>query len=222
MARYIDLSQAYHEDMLLHPDIPKFTCCPLLTHEEHGVSMQQISLVTHCGTHIDAPAHFFNHGATVDNLPLSKLNGPAVIIDVTGKSPRERIRWSDISNQRSLLEEGASNGGIVLFRTGWSQYWGTQKYFDHPFLDGDIARQLVEMGVQVIGVDAMSPDETKIDVSESSFTVHKVTLGAGMVIAENLTNLDKLQAGSWIVSVVPLKITGGDGSPVRAFATRTV
>ncbi|KAJ3553370.1 hypothetical protein NM688_g3649 [Phlebia brevispora] len=210
--------------MLLHPTLPKFSCCPVLTHEEHGASMQQLSLVTHCGTHIDAPAHFFSNGMTVDSIPLSKLHGKAMVLDVTKKGPRERIYWSDISTHEDELRYAASSGGIVLFRTDWSKYWGNEKYFDHPFLDGDTARKLVELGVQTIGIDAMGPDETKVGVSdvmaESDFTVHRVALGAGMVIAENLTNLDKIQSGSWVVSVMPLKISGGDGSPVRAYAVR--
>lgn len=225
MPQYVDLSQAYHEEMLLHPDLPKFSCCPILNHDDHGASMQQITLVAHCGTHIDAPFHFIKDGATVDNLPLSQLYVPATVLDVTGKGPRERIHWSDISKHEPRLRQAVSNGGIVLFQTGWSVHWGTHTYFDHPFLDGDVAMKLVEIGVQTFGIDAMSPDETKVGVidvaGESDFTVHKVVLGAGMVIAENLANLSQIESGSWMVSIAPLKIVGGDGSPVRAFAVRS-
>ena len=71
----------------------------------------------------------------------------------------------------------------------------------------------------------MGPDETKIDVSvddlgQMDFTVHRVVLAAGMVIAENLKNLDQIQDGVWHVSLAPLKIAGGDGSPIRAYAWR--
>ncbi|KAF7798846.1 hypothetical protein EIP86_010072 [Pleurotus ostreatoroseus] len=185
--------------------------------------MQQVSLVTHCGTHIDAPFHFIEDGTTVDNLPFSQLYGPAVVLDVTGKIPRERIVWDDISRHEERLRQAAMHGSMVLFKTGWSQYWGTNKYFDHPFLDADVAHKLVEFGVKTIGIDAMGPDETKVGpnaAAESNFIVHTIVLGASMVIAENLTNLHQIETGSWRVSIAPLKITGGDGSPVRAFAIK--
>ena len=221
--QYVDLSHAYHEGMLLHSDLPKFSCCPLLNHAEHGASMQQVSLVTHCGTHIDAPFHFIEDGTTVDNLPFSQLYGPAVVLDVTGKGPRERIVWDDISQHEERLRQAVMHGSMVLFKTGWSQYWGTNKYFDHPFLGADVAHKLVEFGVKTIGIDAMGPDETKVGPNasaESNFIVHTIVLGASMVIAENLTNLHQIETGSWRVSIAPLKITGGDGSPVRAFAIK--
>ena len=183
--------------------------------------MQIISLATHCGTHIDVPAHFFRDGATVDTIPLSQLVGPAFVLDVTGRGDGERIHWEDIAKHEDVVRRAASCGGNLLFRTGWSQFWGTQRYFDHPFLDGDVARKLVELGVKTLGIDAMSPDKTTVGSDSAwDFTVHNTVLKAGLVIAENLTNLDQIQTGSWIVSVTPLKIAGGDGSPVRAYAVR--
>ena len=225
MRDYVDLSQVYDDKMSMAPMLPQFSCCPVLTHEEHGGSMQQLTLVTHCGTHIDAPAHFIREGETVDTIPLSQLTGSAIVVDVSGKSPRQRIRSSDLKPYEDTLRQSIASRSnpIVLFRTDWSRFWGTDKYFDHPFLDGDVARDLVAIGIKAIGIDAMGPDETKIDVTPDNvgqldFTAHRVVLAAGMIIAENLKNLDQIQDGSWNVSVAPLKIAGGDGSPVRAYA----
>ena len=75
------------------------------------------------------------------------------------------------------------------------------------------------LGVKLVGVDTLSPDETRVDGTMPDFGVHAAVLGAGMIIAENLTNLKAIQDGDWLVTLVPLKLGGSDGSPVRAFAT---
>ena len=97
----------------------------------------------------------------------------------------------------------------------------SQAYYDHPFLEVEAAKRLLELGVKVIGVDTLSPDETRVDGSFPDFAVHHAVLGAGAVIAENLTNLEAIQTGDWLVSLVPLKLGGLDGSPIRAFASST-
>ena len=179
-----------------------------------------MSLATHCGTHIDAPAHFFKEGMTVENIPLSQLHGPALVLDLTGRASRERIEWSDIACHEEALRNAAIMGGIVLLRTGWSEYWGTEKYFDHPFLDESVAKKFVEIGIKTIGIDAFSPDETVHTTAYPEFPVHSIVLGAGMVIGENLANLEDIQDGSWVVCLAPLRLDKGDGSPVRAYAVR--
>ncbi|KAF7798852.1 hypothetical protein EIP86_010078 [Pleurotus ostreatoroseus] len=131
--------------------------------------------------------------------------------------------WSDIESMEQDIHDAALRGAMVLFRTGWAQHWATQAYFDHPFLDVEIARRLVEMGVRLVGIDALSPDETHLEEQEGvpmDFGVHQVLLSANVIIAENLTKLEDIQQGPWIACMAPLKIAGGDGSPVRAFAWR--
>jgi kynurenine formamidase len=119
------------------------------------------------------------------------------------------------------------------------------RYFDHPWLAADVAQRLVALGVRLIGTDAMSPDQSPVvnvvedttattkadDFSsgaggESDFGVHKAVLYAGGLIVENLTNLDALLVAQEaagpdeeiVVNMLPLKISGCDGSPVRAVA----
>jgi kynurenine formamidase len=113
------------------------------------------------------------------------------------------------------------NGVIVLLHTGWSKHWGTSKYHDHPFISREAAEKIIATGVRVLGVDTLSPDETFVERTdgEPSFAVHKVILGSGGVIAENLTNLDMILGKDAIVSLIPLNIRGCDGSPVRGFAS---
>ncbi|NRQ39915.1 cyclase family protein, partial [Nonomuraea sp. NN258] len=111
------------------------------------------------------------------------------------------------------------SGLIVLVATGWDGYWGTEEYPRHPYLTEEAARLLVERGVRTVGIDALSVDPTPAE----DFPAHRVLCGAHAVIAENLRGLDRLldaqQAGRRVeVSLLPIKLAGADGAPVRAVA----
>ncbi|KAI0359221.1 putative cyclase [Trametes cingulata] len=219
---YVDLSHSLDENVQIYPGDPAYSCCPALTIAKDGLNVHSISVGSHTGTHVDAPYHFVEDGAQIDAIPLSAFIGNAVVIDVTSKGPKGRIEWADISPYAHLVRRKAAlpEGVFVLLHTGWSKHWQSDTYFDHPFLTRDAAEHLVELGVKLIGVDTLSPDETRVDGSTPDFGVHEVVLGAGALLAENLTNLEAIQAEHWRVSAVPLKLKGCDGSPVRAFAQR--
>jgi kynurenine formamidase len=97
-------------------------------------------------------------------------------------------------------------------QTGWSKHWDSPSYFtDHPTLAADAAQFLVECGVQLTAVDMPSVDR-------APYPAHRILLGAGVLIVENLTNLDVIGASEFQLIVLPLKLVGRDGSPVRAVA----
>ncbi|KAI0366709.1 putative cyclase [Pilatotrama ljubarskyi] len=219
---YIDLSHTLDENVQIYPGDPAFSCCPALTIANDGLNVHSISMGSHTGTHVDAPYHFVQDGAQVDAIPLSAFIGNAVVINVTSKGPKARIDWEDISAYSDDIRRKAAfpDGVFVLLHTGWSKHWQSDAYLDHPFLTRDAAQRLVNLGVKLIGVDTLSPDETRVDGLTPDFGVHEVVLGAGALLAENLRNLEAIQTGDWRVSAVPLKLKGCDGSPVRAFAQR--
>jgi len=213
----IDLTHTLSDSMSVCPGHPKFEQKPVMILGKHEANVQSISFGSHSGTHIDAPFHFFANGQTVDKLDLSMLVAPAVVVDVRGKKARERITWDgDLASYAYRIKAGT----IVLFCTGWSKYWGQASYPNHPYLDVEAARKLAEMGVRVIGTDTFSPDEfIKHENDVPCFDVHGVILGAGGVIAENLNNLESLlEMDEAMVSLLPLKLDGCDGSPIRATA----
>jgi kynurenine formamidase len=117
-----------------------------------------------------------------------------------------------------LLEPGR----ILLVHTGWSEYFGTERYYDHPYLDGDVARRLMDLGVRTVGIDALNPDETVLDGPPSDFAVHHTISAAGGVIAENLARLADIDFADPLVSLLPIKLGGADGAPVRAIATEII
>ncbi|EDR00536.1 uncharacterized protein LACBIDRAFT_313252 [Laccaria bicolor S238N-H82] len=167
---------------------------PLGTSEKDGYNTRFVTIGSHCGTHIDAPFHFF-------------------------ADARQKITWADLAAYADRFRVGK----IVLMNTGWSKYWGTEAYYSHPFFARDVAENLFKLGITVVGIDTLNPDETPYEGvgGEDGFEFHNVILGGGGVIAENLTNLSSLVEGDdWVISLIPLNLEGSDGSPIRVFARR--
>jgi kynurenine formamidase len=108
---------------------------------------------------------------------------------------------------------------MLLLHTGWDAHWGTDAYVGHPFLDGEAAERVVAAGVRTVGLDALSLDETVPDGEPAGgFAAHLALLGAGGVIVENLRGLEQVRSAEPLVSVLPLRLAGADGAPVRAVA----
>ncbi|KAI0800338.1 hypothetical protein C8Q74DRAFT_1192662 [Fomes fomentarius] len=183
-------------------------------------NVHALTLGTHTGTHLDAPYHFFVDGTTVDRLDLGLLAAaPAVVADVRHRGAHERITWDDLEAAGATEEVRRRAARILLLCTGWSRNWAKSNYNDHPFLDADAARKTLALGVRVIGLDTLSPDE--VTPEKEGAEVHRVVLGSGGVIVENMARLDELVDRGWknvTVSLLPLNLDGCDGSPLRAVA----
>ncbi|KAH9915872.1 putative cyclase [Fomitopsis serialis] len=215
-AEYVDLSQTLDPNTPVYPGDPIFSCCPTLTIEHDGNNVTSISMGSHTGTHVDAPYHFIQDGKRIDEVPLSRFVGSAVVVDVSNKAAKQPFVWSDLQPYEERLRRYVSEDAsvILLVRTDWSRHWGTDTFFEHPYLDREAAERVITTGVRTIGIDTLSPDPTHLDPhAEADFAVHQVILGAGGIIAENLSNLGAIQDGDWIIGRC-------DGSPVRAFAWR--
>ncbi|KAI0310110.1 putative cyclase [Amylostereum chailletii] len=194
---------------------PIYNCERICSLGPDDSNVSRLTLGSHTGTHVDAPVHFIAEGATISDLDLSILVGPAVIVDVRGRTPHDALTWSDFEP----YEDRIGKGVMVLVCTGWSKHWGTQAYFPNPRVTVDVARRLGDRGVRVIGIDALSPDGMPAEGEVATHAVHKEFLGRGGVIAENLTNLEVLLGSEgWVVSLLPLNLEGCDGSPIRAVA----
>ena len=211
----VDLSHPLDDDTPVYPGDPVARFEPATTIAEHGYNVLHVRMGSQTGTHVDAPFHFLEDGARIDQLPLELFLAPAVLADVRGKAPHTAITWADLAPVVPRL--GA--GRMLLLHTGWDEHWGTDAYFDHPFLDGDAAERVVAAGVRTIGLDGLSLDETVLGGEPAGgFAAHFAVLGAGGVIVENLTNLAAIRSTEPVVSVLPLRLAGADGAPVRAVA----
>lgn len=201
-ARFADLTLPIAPGMLSNPDHfpPEITTYATL--ERDGWVARRLVLDSHLGTHLDAPSHFVAGAPDVDQADLAVLIGETQVIHLDGVEPREAVTAARL---------GPVNGPRVLLDTGWAtRGQGPAEYFGQaPYLAPDAARALLAAGTQLLGVDLPSVD---LDGG-----IHVALLGAGCLIVENLTGLDVLP-GRCELTVLPLPITGGDGSPVRAVA----
>jgi len=213
--RVIDLSMPLDERTPFYPGDPEPRICAATTIAAHGFNVSRLELGSHSGTHCDAPFHFRANGARIDELPLERFVGRGVVVDATGAGARTPIGWETIAPYAGALGPGA----IVLLRTGWDVHRESEAYFAHPFLDGDACARLLELGVRTIGIDAINLDETpEGELDLARFRCHAQISDAGGVIVENLVGLGAIDFPDPIVSVLPLRIAGGDGAPARAVA----
>jgi kynurenine formamidase len=186
------------------PSIEKVSSIP-----EHGSSVTRLDIVCHTGTHVDAPCHFIPGAPGVDEIPLQRLHGPAVVVH-THVGAGSEVRVDD------LARSGAAAGDIMILDTGWWRGGGGDG--DHPCLAEDAARWLAERGVKLLATDLPTPDLAMSRRPEDfDWPVHRILLGHGVLIAENLTNLGGL-APRVEAMLMPLPIAGSDGAPVRALA----
>lgn len=213
--RLVDLSHPVDDGTPVHPGDPVVRLRPAATLARDGCNVLHVSLGSHSGTHVDAPFHVVADGARIDEVPLELCHGPAVVVDVRDAGERGRIEWPALAPCAPAFGPGR----IVVLHTGWSEHWGSERYAAHPFLTGEAARRLVATGVRTVGIDAFSVDETVVHGPARGLPAHEAVLGAGGVLIENLTGLDALEGEPEVVlSVLPLRLSGADGAPVRAVA----
>jgi kynurenine formamidase len=162
---------------------------------------------------MDAPLHFGVSRQTIDQIPLDRCIGPAWLVDLDGIASRALIRVQDLG----ATAERVRSGDGLLLRTGWSRRLGEPAYRDElPRVSLELARWCVEQGVRLLGVEP--PSVADVHDRQEVTAVHRVLLGGGVIVVEGLTNLDQIRADRVTLMAIPLRIAGGDGSPVRAFA----
>jgi len=204
-ARIVDLSQPLGDGTPFFPGDGPVRVTVL---EQGSVNLSRIDFSVHTGTHMDAPFHFISGAESIDRIPLDRCMGPARLVDLRGIAAGAQIRREHLATR----PEAPLDAHAVILHTGWSKQWGGPRYFsDHPCLAADAAQFLVDCGVYLVGVDMPSIDR-------APYPAHQILLRAGVPIVENLANLEAIGADLFRIVVLPLKLTGRDGSPVRAVA----
>ncbi len=188
---------------------------PKTTYAEIGCNTTTLHLYSHAGTHMDAPLHFVDGGDTIDNVDLDVCIGPAEVIDLTHKEPNSQLFIEDLEPHAGRIAPGAR----LLLRTDWSKHAEMEDYRTYmPRISPELARWFVERRVVLIGIETPSVASLRPDMGAELTEVHQILLKGGVVIVESLANLDQLQRDRVHLTVMPLKIRGCDGSPVRAVA----
>ncbi|MCU0237044.1 MAG: cyclase family protein [Acidobacteria bacterium] len=206
----IDLTHAISADMPVFPGTEAPRLDEAYTIERNGFAEKMLHLVSHTGTHIDAPGHIVPGATRLDGYPAGRFLGPAVAMDVSAVRGRG-IEIVDIAGYEARLR-GAD---FALLHTGWAGYWGFPEYFgSYPVLSAVAAQWLAGLGLKGFGVDTISVDV----IDSSALPVHRAIFAANMVIIENLADMKPLLDKEFVFSCLPLKIVDADGSPIRAVA----
>ncbi|SIO39008.1 cyclase family protein [Halodesulfovibrio marinisediminis] len=207
-ANVVDLTHTITEDMPVYPG----TDAPIIeqgtTVAKEGFAEKKLTFFSHVGTHMDAPAHIFEDKKTLDALPVSTFTGPACVIDVSGQA---HITLDFLK----LHEDRIGHCDFVIFSSGHEKHWGTEAYFSpFPTLDEEAAKWISTQNLKGLGIDAISFDTMDV----TTLFIHEILLGNGLVLIENLKNLDQIKDPIFTFVALPLKIVESDGSPIRAIA----
>jgi len=211
--KIIDLTLTVSDEIPTFPGSPQPSFIPWENVKEDGYNLELLFLSTHTGTHMDAPYHFLEKGAKIHEISLKKLVSEAVLIK-SKKKGGESITKTDIQKFEKKHGKIASFSSVIFY-TGWQRNLQKKYYFTkNPGLSVSAAKYLASKKINLVGIDSPSIDLG----TDSKFSVHQIFAKKGMLIVENLANLDKIKSSKFHLVVLPLKLKNATGSPVRAVA----
>jgi kynurenine formamidase len=183
----------------------------------------------HGGTHLDSPLHFAEGKHSTDEIPLSRLIGPAVVIDINracARNPDYQLSAADLQSWERRHGR-IPNEAIVLVYTGWGKYWPDKKQYLGSATPGEtanlhfpgISREAADWLATQRRIDGVGIDTASLDHGPSKdFIAHQVLNGANIYGLENIANLERLPPKGATLVALPMKIKGGTGGPVRIVA----
>jgi arylformamidase len=206
----IDLTHPITPGMPVYPGTEPPVLEQANTVERNGFAETLLRMYSHTGTHIDAPAHMVGGAPFLDDLDVGHFVGRACVIDVSAAAGGE-VGVELLEDQAALV----AGCEFVLLHTGWSRFWGDERYFDSfPVLSAGAAAWLTAHRLKGVGFDAMSADP----VGPPPYPNHEAFFRAGLILIENLAGLEPLVGRTFLFSCLPLAYEHADGSPVRAVA----
>jgi arylformamidase len=217
MPRLVDLSHDVSDGMVTYPGLPVPRLGSVFTHAESRgryaegteFAIGTVELCSNTGTYLDTPFHRYPDGHDLTGLALERCAGlPLIVVHVPdGAAAIAPDAIGDLDIE----------GAAVLFDTGWSRHWGSERYLsnEHPYLTVDTVRALIDGGAALVGIDSLNIDTT----IGGERPVHTELLAAGIPIVEHLTNLGELPVQGARFTAVPPKIAGLGTFTVRAFAS---
>jgi len=211
--KIVDLTLTVSDKIPTFPGSPQPSFIPWENVKEDGYNLELLFLSTHTGTHMDAPYHFLEKGAKIHEISLKKLVSEAILIK-SKKKGGESITKTDIQKFEKKHGKIASFSSVIFY-TGWQRNLQKKYYFTkNPGLSVSAAKYLASKKINLVGIDSPSIDLG----TDSKFSVHQIFAKKGMLIVENLANLEKIKSSKFHLVVLPLKLKNATGSPVRAIA----
>jgi len=201
--KIIDISQEIREDMTVYPGDPLFRSHPSSSFKHGDIcEVSELTIGSHCGTHIDAPLHMIPGGATLESMPLDAFIGPCRVLTLP----------VSVVTEKMLIEHKIQAGERILLRTDpKAVYTPKNGEFNPAVLSLRAAQYLAQAGVKLIGIDAPTVENMEICDGE----VHRTLLSGGVAILEGLI-LEKAKKECYFLSALPLSLTGENGAPCRA------
>ncbi len=205
MSRIYDISVPIRTGGLVYPGNPEIdVSLQQAVAKGAGANVSAIRFGSHTGTHADASRHFFDDGQPVDQIPLDRLIGPALLVSFS-----DEVRAIGAADLKVHDLRGRKR---ILLRTRNSALLSEKKFApDYTYLAPDGAEYLVERGVELVGIDYLSIEQ----FHSGHHKTHRTLLAKSVVILEGL-DLSAPPPGEYQLICLPLRIEGCDGAPARA------
>jgi len=228
---WVELSYPFNNETIYWPTSLTFKHTKVFdgfTDDGFYVSKYDISGAEHGGTHLDAPSHFGEGKWTADEIPLDRLIGPAIKIDISSKAaenPDAQLMPSDLEaweRKHGKIPDDV----IVLVFSNWGRHWPDKKKYlgtdtddlsllHFPGIHANASRWLVKnRSLKLVGIDTASLDYGQTKMFES----HQILNNENIPGLENVANMDRLPAKGFTVYAAPMFISGGSGGPCGVFA----
>ena len=172
--------------------------------------MNEVTFLTHVGTHIEVPYHYLKEGKDMAEFPLEKLIGEGIVLDFTYKKPGQAIDVKDMKNHQEKIKEG----DIVLIKTGIDKFYRTKRAHERPYLTNEAVKWLVKKKIHCLGVDCTGIEPKGLDYQIN----HETLFENDIPLIEYLTNLDQLKKDRFLLFILPVAIKKIEAFPVRVIA----
>lgn len=218
----IDLTMELEDGVATHPAHARCVVIEFASHALtaprfkppcQGFASRILMFSDHIGTHVDSPFHFIPTGGTIESVPLERLVGPAICLDVSSKPADQPVTPTMLEAAERRAGATVQRGDILLVRA-WPAHHTDDGFLKCAGLNREAAEWAVARGVKALGCDLASPDDPR----DLTRPVHMILLGQGILIMEHIANLDKLPVPRFQFVGLPLRIKGATGSPIRAVA----
>lgn len=212
--RTLDLTQPFAHNAAFNPDLPLPRVEIVRWVIRDGFSLEELSLCTHVGTHMDAPCHVLADAPSITDFEPDRFHGPGVVVDLRDLGDEAPITEA-VLEQRAA---GVAESDIVVLVTGWGELRGrTQRYADRsPWVDASGARWLVGRGICGVVIDHFSISGR--GEPEKVLPAHEILLGAGCWIVEDALLPPELFDSAWTIFALPWRLQGASGAPTRVLA----
>ena len=201
--RIIDISQEIRYDMTIYPGDPSFSSHLVSSFKKGDIcEVSELTIGSHCGTHLDAPRHMIPGGEPIESIPLDHFIGPCRVLTIP----------ASVITEKMLMEYHIQEGERILLRTDpKGDYSAKNGQFNPAVLSMRAAQYLAALKIRLIGIDAPTVENMEICDGE----IHRTLMRAGVAILEGLM-LKEATDERYMLSALPLSLIGDNGAPCRA------